>query len=148
METRLIPELPAKERIERTVKCDVCGWHTPGVPQQENRALHAEIADKDSTIAHLSAQISEMTAALAQTTDNYNTLLDDAVSMRAELAREGERVAELRQVVNAAIGVRMHGTDFLNGTHAQILWRLVDALLEPKPLAPLSPAPTTKEEEN
>lgn len=40
----LIQELPASERIERTVKCDACGWYTPGVPQAESWALHVEIA--------------------------------------------------------------------------------------------------------
>jgi hypothetical protein len=32
-----------------------------------------------------------------------------------------------RAIVEAAMGMRIHGSDYKNGIHAQVLWKLVDA---------------------
>jgi hypothetical protein len=55
----IIGQLPTKERIERTVKCTVCGWYTAGVPQQENWALHTEISQQAETIRQMTELLRE-----------------------------------------------------------------------------------------
>lgn len=45
-----------------------------------------------------------------------------------------------KAIVQAAVGVRKHGSDYKDGTHARILWNLVD-----KEVASLFPKSTTQE---
>ncbi len=40
-----LAQLPASERIERMVKCVVCGWHTLGVPQSDLHDMRGELAE-------------------------------------------------------------------------------------------------------
>lgn len=49
-------------------------------------------------------------------------------------AREAQRAAEA--IVRAAKAVRVHGSDYKHGTHAVLLWELVDASLATPPAEP------------
>lgn len=54
-----LADLPAKERIERTVKCAVCGWYTPGVPQAELHTTLRELLAMKHTVANLAGKLAK-----------------------------------------------------------------------------------------
>lgn len=76
-----------------------------------------ERARADCSIAENNAVVMERTAA------NQG---DQNIALQARVAALEAVVERLQPIVDAAVGVRIHGGDYLHGTHGVILWRLVD----------------------